>query len=78
LKIALPESFMSVEELERQIRKLRPPEVSRLARLILELEQENWDQQLEADSTSGRLDFVFEEAEEERRHGELKPWPRGE
>ncbi len=39
------------------------------------LDQAAWDKQIEADSASGKLDFLFEEAEKERAAGTLRDWP---
>ncbi|MEA2693117.1 MAG: hypothetical protein QOJ16_2504, partial [Acidobacteriota bacterium] len=34
---------------------------------------ERWDQQIEADSAAGRLDFLVEEASEAERRGATRP-----
>jgi hypothetical protein len=38
-------------------------------------EQRRWDQQLDADSSAGKLDFLFDEAESESAKGLLREWP---
>jgi hypothetical protein len=38
-------------------------------------ENARWDKQMEADSTSGRLDFLFTEAESESAEGALRKRP---
>ena len=35
-----------------------------------------WDKQIDSDSKSGKLDFLFEEAEAEDAKGELREWPK--
>ena len=52
-----------VEKIEAQITKLTPSEVRKLARWLAELDAKLWDKQIEQDSISGRLDFLFQEAE---------------
>jgi len=38
-------------------------------------EQRRWDDQLNADSSAGKLDFLFSEAESEFAKGPLREWP---
>jgi hypothetical protein len=38
-------------------------------------EQTLWDEQLDRDSVSGRLDFLFEEAQPETVKETLRDWP---
>ena len=64
-----------VEEIEDAIDRLAPEEFRRIARWIHEREQQLWDEQLDRDSTSGELDFLFEEAEEESKDGLTRDWP---
>jgi hypothetical protein len=56
-----------VEEIEDAITRLSPEEYQRLARWFLEREQSQRDQQMDRDSACGKLDFLFEEADEARR-----------
>ena len=35
-------------------------------------------EQMEQDAASGKLDFLFQEADEERRAGKLRDWPENE
>ena len=70
-------SIMSrVEEIEDAISRLSPEEYQSLAAWFLEREQSKWDQQMDRDSSSGKLDFLFEEADEEGRQGLLREWPQ--
>ena len=69
-------SVMSrVEELERAIEGLTPEEFAEIARRVNAIEQRRWDEQLDRDAAEGKLDFLIEEAEGERRSGRLKDWP---
>jgi hypothetical protein len=65
----------SIEEIEQAIEKLAPEEFLRIARWIREREQGQWDERLDHDSASGKLDFLFNEAEAESRDGGLREWP---
>jgi hypothetical protein len=38
-------------------------------------EQERWDLQLDRDASSGKLDFLQDEARRERDNGTLQAWP---
>jgi len=52
-----------LETLEEEIKKLSPTEFSQLRDWLLEQDWELWDQQIERDSASGKLDALFDEAE---------------
>jgi hypothetical protein len=41
-------------------------------------EQSRWDEQLDADSSKGKLDFLFDEAGSELTQGHLREWPSRE
>ncbi len=64
-----------VEEIEAAIDSLPPEEFRRIAQWFRQRDQELWDQQLDRDSSSGKLDFLFEDAENESREGSLREWP---
>jgi len=64
-----------VEEIERAIQDLTSEEFVQIASRIHALEQERWDEELDRDASSGKLDFLIEEALEERARGRLKDWP---
>ena len=38
-------------------------------------EERRWDEQLDADSSAGKLDFLFDEAKSESAQGLLREWP---
>ena len=46
-----------------------------MAEWLAEFLADEWDKQIEADAKSGKLDFLFEEAEAERKAGTLREWP---
>jgi hypothetical protein len=56
---------MSFAEIEQAVKELPPHELTALATLVLKLDNEAWDQQIENDAASGKLDRLFEEAEED-------------
>ena len=62
------------EEIEDAIDRLSPEEFRRIAGWVREREQRQWDEQLDSDSSSGKLNFVFEEAEVESRERLLRDW----
>jgi hypothetical protein len=64
-----------VEEIESAIENLPPEDFTRIARWFRDRDHELWDRELDADSASGRLDFLFEEAENESNLGLLREWP---
>lgn len=64
-----------VEDIQAAIDSLPPAEFRRLARWLLERDQALWDQQLDHDSSTGKLDFLFEEGENESKAGLLRDWP---
>jgi hypothetical protein len=64
-----------VEEIEAAIASLPPEEFRRIAHWFYERDQSLWDEQLDSDSASGKLDFLFEEAERESAQGLLGEWP---
>jgi hypothetical protein len=64
-----------VEEIEAAIDELPPEDFRRIANWFRERDQALWDQQLDSDSSSGRLDFLFEEIETDSDHGLIRDWP---
>lgn len=66
-----------VEQIEEVIESLPPEDYSRFVRWFRERDQAAWDQQMDDDSRTGRLDFLFAEADEENKQGLLREWPPG-
>ena len=58
-----------LETLEEEIKKLSPTEFGELRDWLLEQDWEQWDQQVERDSASGKLTAFFDEAEQAHRAG---------
>jgi hypothetical protein len=66
---------MSLTEIKSAVRQLPPKELAELAAFVSEQDNAAWDKQMEQDAASGKLDFLFEEAERERAAGKLRDWP---
>ena len=64
--------MISVEEIKSIIEKLPEREFIELRNWILEKDWKKWDKKIEEDSRRGLLDFLIEEALEEKREGKLK------
>ncbi|MCC6125414.1 MAG: hypothetical protein IT426_10655 [Pirellulales bacterium] len=62
-----------VEQLEEAVDSLAAEEYRQFRNWFLERDWAAWDRQIEADSASGKLDFLLNEAEEEKRQGRLRP-----
>jgi len=61
-----------VEEIQAAIESLPADEYARLRRWFSEKDWDKWDKQIEADSESGKLDFLIKEASDEKARGKLK------
>ena len=61
-----------VDELNAEIEQLPSEEFTELFQWLSEKDWERWDQEIEADSQAGRLDFLEREAREEKAKGSLK------
>ena len=66
---------MSLAELKEAVRKLSERELAELAAFIAEQDNAAWDKQMDEDAASGKLDFLFEEADRERAKDKLRDWP---
>ena len=64
-----------VEEIASAIDGLSPEEFLRFVNWFREREQIRWDEKLDRDSLVGKLDFLFDEAEDEGAKGLLREWP---
>ncbi len=62
-----------LREIEMAIDALPEEEYIELRRWFLERDWAKWDRQIEADSASGKLDFLVREAREGKDKGTLKP-----
>ena len=61
-----------IEKLEHAIASLPIEEYRQFRAWFLERDWEGWDRQIEADSATGKLDFLAAEAEEEKRKRKLR------
>jgi len=59
--------MFNVEELETAVDSLPEGEFRRFRRWFLEKDWRKWDEEIEEDSRTGALDFLIEEAYEEKR-----------
>ena len=66
----------TLTEIEMAIRQLPKPEFFKLAEWIEEIKESEWDAQMQSDAKTGRLDFLFKEAEANRGEGKNLRWPR--
>jgi len=64
---------MDVKEIETAIAQLPPAQVAELADWFDEFRARLWDQQIERDVSSGRLESLFDEAKENLKSGRCKP-----
>ncbi len=64
-----------VEEIEAAIDSLSAEDYQRLVKWFRERDSKLWEDQIDRDSESGKLDFLFEEAERESAAGTLQMWP---
>jgi hypothetical protein len=54
---------VSLAEIKDAVRDLSPKELAELAAFIAKQDNAAWDEQMEEDAASGKLDFLFEKAE---------------
>jgi hypothetical protein len=64
-----------VEQIEAAISSLPPEEYQRIVAWFHSRENARWDEQMDRDSATGKLDFLFSEAETESAHGLVRQWP---
>ncbi|HEV2293060.1 MAG TPA: hypothetical protein VGR35_04340 [Tepidisphaeraceae bacterium] len=56
-------------EIERAIERLSPEELARLRASFAAFDGDQWDRQVQADATTGRLDALADEALSDLREG---------
>lgn len=61
-----------VQNIENEIKSLTNEELSEFRSWFLEFDSEAWDDQIENDAHSGKLDRLAQEALEEHERGESK------
>ncbi len=68
-------SMDRVEQIAAAITGLPPEEYKRFVEWFRAREQARWDEQLDRDSAAGKLDFLFDEADQDSAQGVLREWP---
>ncbi len=63
----------SIAEIEQAIAKLSTPEMAELGAWFDALRNREWDRQLEADSSSGALDSLLKEVDDDIALGRTRP-----
>lgn len=58
---------MGIQEIEQAITHLSPKELARFRKWFEEFDAQYWDQQIDADAQSGKLDKIAEKALSEYR-----------
>ena len=66
----------TVTEIQEAIVNLTAAEREELRHWLTHYEEDDWDHQISADATSGKLDFLVKEASHAKRYGKLKTLPR--
>jgi len=61
-----------IDALKAEIESLPSEEIAEIFRWLSQKDWERWDKEIEADSASGKLDFLAREAQEEKAKGNLK------
>lgn len=64
--------MMKLEHLQSEIEALADDEFAQLRRWMADRDWERWDEQLEADVASGKLDFLLDEVSEAVEAGNLR------
>ena len=62
----------NIAKIQEEILALSKTDYQQLKQWLNELEWDEWDRQIEADSNAGRLDFLIDEALEAKEKGTLK------
>jgi hypothetical protein len=74
-RVAKLRAMDRVEEIEAAIARLPMGEYLRLIEWFRTREAASWDDQINQDSASGKLDLLFAEAESETQQGLVRDWP---
>lgn len=62
----------SLSEIKEAIQNLPADDFAEIAQWFNDLQEDLWDQQIEADAVAGRLDFFLEEVAQARAAGTLR------
>ena len=63
---------MRVEEIKAAIEELPGAEFVEIRKWVAERDWQMWDQEVQADSKAGKLDFLIKEAFDEKHQGRLR------
>lgn len=64
---------MTVQEIEKAAKELPPNELDGLVTRLFDFFHKRWDDQIEQDLDSGKLDLLLNDLEEEYKQGLTKP-----
>lgn len=64
--------MQSLMKIQKAILTLPETEYKQLRKWFSELDWKKWDQEIKSDSEKGKLDFLADEAIEEKKKGKLK------
>ena len=64
---------MTLEELEQKISQLPPGELAEFREWFLRFDGQQWDQRIEKDALSGKLDAIARSVVSEFRSGQTNP-----
>ena len=62
----------NLDRIKQEIESLPKSDLIRLREWFSEKDWKEWDMQIEEDSKSGKLDFLFQEAFNEKNNGKLR------
>jgi hypothetical protein len=62
----------NIKDIQKEINKLSQEDFNKLRDWILEKEWASWDEEIENDSVSGKLDFMVEEAKDDNYKNRLE------
>ena len=62
----------SLAEIKEAIQDLPPAEFAEIARWLQDVQEDQWDRQIEADAAAGRLDFFKEQVAQARAAGTVR------
>ena len=64
--------MIQLEKIQDEIKSLPHRDFVKLRNWIIEQDWDEWDKQIEEDIALGKLDFLIEEAKNEKKEGKLK------
>lgn len=62
----------TVDQIEAAIAQLPQAEFWKIADRVMQMREEAWDRQIEADAASGKLDQLFDEADRDFEMGRVR------